>query len=114
MPKASIEFEEWEVVTVLKNVSLQYEGHRSGHRMYIAVATNHSYGEDVVCKGKVGGARERREGTGDVRGSGEGKVQRHVSWRCSRWIVALGVLALPIVCAFPFKSAEIVIFLGDL
>ena len=48
-----MEFEEWEVVTVLKNVNIHYEGHRSGQRMYIAVATNHSYGEDVVCKGKV-------------------------------------------------------------
>ncbi|XP_037085613.1 cleavage and polyadenylation specificity factor subunit 1-like [Pollicipes pollicipes] len=53
VPKALMEFEEWEVVTVMNNVSINYEGHRSGQRMYIAVATNHSYGEDVVCRGKL-------------------------------------------------------------
>lgn len=53
VPKASLEFEEWEVVTVMKNVKINYEGHQAGERMYIGVATNHSYGEDVVCKGQV-------------------------------------------------------------
>lgn len=40
-------------MTTMKNVSLTYEGHRSGQRVYIAVGTNFSYGEDVVCHGKV-------------------------------------------------------------
>lgn len=48
-----IEFEEWEHVTCLKNVSLSYEGARSGMKGYLALGTNFNYGEDVTSRGQV-------------------------------------------------------------
>jgi cleavage and polyadenylation specificity factor subunit 1 len=48
-----MELEEWEHVTCLKNVSLAYEGTRSGLKGYIAVGTNYNYGEDITSRGRV-------------------------------------------------------------
>ena len=48
-----MEFEEWEHVTVLKNVSLASEETESGLKGYIAVGTNYCYGEDVTNRGRI-------------------------------------------------------------
>ncbi|CAH2098493.1 unnamed protein product [Euphydryas editha] len=53
IPNTRIEFEEWEHVTCLKNVSLSYEGTRSGLRGYIAIGTNYNYGEDITSRGRI-------------------------------------------------------------
>ena len=45
--------EEWEHVLTLKNVSLAYEGTRSGLKEYIAVGTNFNYGEDITSRGRL-------------------------------------------------------------
>lgn len=48
-----MELDEWEHVTCLRNVSLAYEGTRSGLKGYIAVGTNYNYGEDITSRGRV-------------------------------------------------------------
>lgn len=53
IPNTRIEFEEWEHVTCLKNVSLSYEGTRSGLRGYIAIGTNYNYSEDITSRGRI-------------------------------------------------------------
>ncbi|XP_045761794.1 cleavage and polyadenylation specificity factor subunit 1 isoform X1 [Maniola jurtina] len=53
IPNTRIEFEEWEHVTCFKNVSLSYEGTRSGLRGYIAIGTNYNYGEDITSRGRI-------------------------------------------------------------
>ncbi|XP_052749426.1 cleavage and polyadenylation specificity factor subunit 1 [Galleria mellonella] len=53
IPNTRIEFDEWEHVTCLKNVSLSYEGTRSGLRGYIAIGTNYNYSEDITSRGRI-------------------------------------------------------------
>ncbi|XP_069698510.1 cleavage and polyadenylation specificity factor subunit 1 [Periplaneta americana] len=53
IPNTKMELEEWEHVTCLKNVSLAYEGTRSGLKGYIAVGTNYNYGEDITSRGRI-------------------------------------------------------------
>lgn len=53
IPNTKMELDEWEHVTCLKNVSLAYEGTRSGLKGYIAVGTNYNYGEDITSRGRV-------------------------------------------------------------
>ncbi|XP_050434268.1 cleavage and polyadenylation specificity factor subunit 1 [Adelges cooleyi] len=53
IPDTSIETEEWEHVTCLKNVALAYEGARSGLKGYIAMGTNYSYSEDITSRGRI-------------------------------------------------------------
>ncbi|GBP39414.1 Cleavage and polyadenylation specificity factor subunit 1 [Eumeta japonica] len=53
IPNTKIELDEWEHVTCLKNVSLSYEGTRSGLRGYIALGTNYNYGEDITSRGRI-------------------------------------------------------------
>ncbi|KAJ0171666.1 hypothetical protein K1T71_012429 [Dendrolimus kikuchii] len=53
IPNTKIELEEWEHVTCLKNVSLSYEGTRSGLRGYIAIGTNYNYSEDITSRGRI-------------------------------------------------------------
>lgn len=52
-----MELEDWEHVTCLKNVSLAYEGTRSGLKGYIALGTNYNYSEDITSRGRVRGQR---------------------------------------------------------
>lgn len=53
IPNTKIELDEWEHVTCLKNVSLSYEGTRSGLRGYIALGTNYNYSEDITSRGRI-------------------------------------------------------------
>ncbi|XP_058460280.1 cleavage and polyadenylation specificity factor subunit 1 [Malaya genurostris] len=53
VPETSINLEEWEHVISLKNVSLPYEGARSGLKEYIAVGTNYNYSEDITSRGRL-------------------------------------------------------------
>ncbi|XP_052872855.1 cleavage and polyadenylation specificity factor subunit 1 [Anopheles cruzii] len=53
VPDTSIGLEEWEHVVALKNVSLAYEGARSGLKEYIAVGTNFNYSEDITSRGRL-------------------------------------------------------------
>lgn len=53
IPDCEIEFEEWEQVTCVRNVSLASEGTTSGLKGYIAISTNYCYGEDVPNRGKI-------------------------------------------------------------
>lgn len=53
IPNTKIELDEWEHVTCLKNVSLSYEGTRSGLRGYIAIGTNYNYSEDITSRGRI-------------------------------------------------------------
>lgn len=53
IPDCEIEFEEWEQVTCVKNVSLTSEGTTSGLKGYIAISTNYCYGEDVPNRGRI-------------------------------------------------------------
>ncbi|XP_053680866.1 cleavage and polyadenylation specificity factor subunit 1 isoform X1 [Anopheles nili] len=53
VPDTSINLEEWEHVIALKNVSLTYEGARSGLKEYIAVGTNFNYSEDITSRGRL-------------------------------------------------------------
>lgn len=53
IPNTKIDLDEWEHVNCLKNVSLEYEGTRSGLKGYIAVGTNYNYGEDITSRGRV-------------------------------------------------------------
>ncbi|KAM3957206.1 cleavage and polyadenylation specificity factor subunit 1 [Aphomia sociella] len=53
IPNTRIELDEWEHVTCLKNVSLSYEGTRSGLRGYIAIGTNYNYSEDITSRGRI-------------------------------------------------------------
>ncbi|XP_072375560.1 cleavage and polyadenylation specificity factor subunit 1 [Diabrotica undecimpunctata] len=53
IPNTKLDLEEWEHVNCLKNVSLAYEGTRSGLKGYIAVGTNYNYGEDITSRGRI-------------------------------------------------------------
>lgn len=53
IPDTSIDFDEWEHVTALKNVALAYEGTRSGLKEYICIGTNYNYSEDITSRGRV-------------------------------------------------------------
>ena len=53
VPNTRFEFEEFEHVTCMKNVSLRSEGTISGLKGYIAIGTSYSYNEDVTCRGRV-------------------------------------------------------------
>ncbi|KAF9822498.1 hypothetical protein SFRURICE_006581 [Spodoptera frugiperda] len=53
IPNTRIELDDWEHVTCLKNVSLSYEGTRSGLRGYIAIGTNYNYSEDITSRGRI-------------------------------------------------------------
>ncbi|XP_035792501.1 cleavage and polyadenylation specificity factor subunit 1-like [Anopheles albimanus] len=53
VPDTAIALEEWEHVVSLKNVSLAYEGARSGLKEYIAVGTNFNYSEDITSRGRL-------------------------------------------------------------
>jgi len=53
IPNTKVDLDEWEHVTCLRNVSLEYEGARSGLKGYIAVGTNYNYGEDVTSRGRI-------------------------------------------------------------
>lgn len=53
IPNTKIDLDEWEHVNCLKNVSLAYEGTRSGLKGYIALGTNYNYGEDITSRGRV-------------------------------------------------------------
>ncbi|XP_034934002.1 cleavage and polyadenylation specificity factor subunit 1 [Chelonus insularis] len=53
IPNTRIELDQWEHVTCLKNVSLAYEGTRSGLKGYIVVGTNYNYGEDITSRGRI-------------------------------------------------------------
>ncbi|KAF5272324.1 hypothetical protein FQA39_LY07925 [Lamprigera yunnana] len=53
IPNTRIDLEEWEHVTCLKNVSLAYEGTRSGLKGYVVLGTNYNYGEDITSRGRV-------------------------------------------------------------
>lgn len=48
-----MELDDWEHVTCLKNVSLAYEGTRSGLKGYISLGTNYNYSEDITSRGRV-------------------------------------------------------------
>jgi cleavage and polyadenylation specificity factor subunit 1 len=56
IPSATIDLDDWEHVISLKNVSLSYEGARSGLKEYICVGTNYNYSEDVTSRGRVSAA----------------------------------------------------------
>ncbi|XP_014670530.1 PREDICTED: cleavage and polyadenylation specificity factor subunit 1-like isoform X2 [Priapulus caudatus] len=53
IPNTSIEFEDWEHITCLKNVSLKSEGTVSGLKGYLAVGTNISYSDEITCRGRI-------------------------------------------------------------
>lgn len=53
IPNTKIELDQWEHVTCLKNVSLAYEGTRSGLKGYIVLGTNYNYGEDITSRGRI-------------------------------------------------------------
>lgn len=53
IPNTKIELDQWEHVTCLKNVSLAYEGTRSGLKGYIVIGTNYNYGEDITSRGRI-------------------------------------------------------------
>ncbi|XP_066151445.1 cleavage and polyadenylation specificity factor subunit 1-like [Euwallacea fornicatus] len=53
IPNTKIDLDEWEHITCLRNVSVEYEGARSGLKGYIAVGTNYNYGEDITCRGRI-------------------------------------------------------------
>ncbi|XP_014213908.1 cleavage and polyadenylation specificity factor subunit 1 [Copidosoma floridanum] len=53
IPNTKFDLEQWEHVTCLKNVSLAYEGTRSGLKGYIVIGTNYNYGEDITSRGRI-------------------------------------------------------------
>ncbi|XP_015127450.1 cleavage and polyadenylation specificity factor subunit 1 [Diachasma alloeum] len=53
IPNTRIDLDQWEHVTCLKNVSLAYEGTRSGLKGYIVLGTNYNYGEDITSRGRI-------------------------------------------------------------
>ncbi|XP_014260039.1 cleavage and polyadenylation specificity factor subunit 1 [Cimex lectularius] len=53
IPNTRMELDDWEHVTCLKNVSLAYEGTRSGLKGYISVGTNYNYSEDITSRGRI-------------------------------------------------------------
>ncbi|XP_058806106.1 cleavage and polyadenylation specificity factor subunit 1 isoform X2 [Phymastichus coffea] len=53
IPNSKIDLDQWEHVTCLKNVSLAYEGTRSGLKGYIVIGTNYNYGEDITSRGRI-------------------------------------------------------------
>lgn len=53
IPDANIELDDWEHVTAFKNVSLAYEGTRSGLKEYLCVGTNYNYSEDITSRGRI-------------------------------------------------------------
>ncbi len=53
LPLGKYSLTDCEHVSCLKLVSLPYEGHSSGYRTYLAVATVNCYNEDVNSRGKV-------------------------------------------------------------
>lgn len=53
IPGTTIELDEWEHITCLKNVTLSSEITTTGIKSYIAFGTNYSYGEDVTNRGRI-------------------------------------------------------------
>lgn len=53
IPDTSIQTDDWEHITCLKNVALAYEGARSGLKGYIAMGTNYNYSEDITSRGRI-------------------------------------------------------------
>ncbi|KAL1123917.1 hypothetical protein AAG570_001687 [Ranatra chinensis] len=53
IPNTKMDLDDWEHVTCLKNVSLAYEGTRSGLKGYIALGTNYNYSEDITSRGRI-------------------------------------------------------------
>lgn len=53
VPNTRMDLDDWEHVTCLKTVSLEYEGHASGLKDYLAVSTNYNYGEDIISRGRI-------------------------------------------------------------
>uniref|UniRef100_T1HLS2 Cleavage and polyadenylation specificity factor subunit 1 n=1 Tax=Rhodnius prolixus TaxID=13249 RepID=T1HLS2_RHOPR len=53
IPNTKMELDDWEHVTCLKNVSLAYEGTRSGLKGYISLGTNYNYSEDITSRGRI-------------------------------------------------------------
>ncbi|XP_018335377.1 cleavage and polyadenylation specificity factor subunit 1 [Agrilus planipennis] len=53
IPNTRMDLDEWEHITCLKNVSLAYEGTRSGLKGYVVLGTNYNYGEDVTSRGRI-------------------------------------------------------------
>ena len=53
IPNTKFEFEEFERVTCMHNVSLKSEGTVSGLKAYVAIGTNYAYSEDFTCRGRV-------------------------------------------------------------
>lgn len=53
IPNTKKDLDDWEHVTCLKNVSLAYEGTRSGLKGYISLGTNYNYSEDITSRGRI-------------------------------------------------------------
>ena len=53
IPSTTIDLDEWEHVTCLRNVLLSSEGTSSGLKGYLALGTNYNYGEDVNNRGRI-------------------------------------------------------------
>ncbi|BES89477.1 Cleavage and polyadenylation specificity factor [Nesidiocoris tenuis] len=53
IPNTKMDLDDWEHVTCLKNVSLAYEGTRSGLKGYISLGTNYNYSEDITSRGRI-------------------------------------------------------------